>query len=283
MADGVLILVGTPLGNRQDFSPRAREALLTADLLLCEDTRSPNRLVGDATLPRRVSCFVGNERERIGLLLEHLEAGERVVYLSEAGLPIWSDPGRLLVRAAVDRGHAVDVIPGPTAVAVAVCHAGFEATEVRFLGFLPRGGAARRARLESLVAEPAQVVIYEAGNRVPALLRDLAGVLVDADVRAVVLARELTKLHQEVLRGTVADLAAEVATTVRGEVTVVLDGARPRLEESTGRGDARQVFELLTERDLRPRERAKQIAELTGLDVRWVYGKLSGRESADDA
>ena len=112
---GILVLVGTPLGNRGDLSPRAREAIVGADLLLCEDTRSPVRLLGEGTLlPPRISCFVVNEGERIGLLLEHLARGARVAYVSEAGLPVWSDPGLRLVQAAVAAGYAVDVVPGPS-------------------------------------------------------------------------------------------------------------------------------------------------------------------------
>ena len=276
---GVLVLVGTPLGNRGDLSPRAREAIVTADLLLCEDTRSPVRLLGDdVQLPPRISCFVANEGERLALLLERLERGERVAYVSEAGLPVWSDPGLRLVEAAVAAGYAVDVVPGPTAAAVALCLSGLPADDVRFLGFLPRSGPERAERFAALRDETATVIVYEAGNRTPALLTDLARALPDATTRRVVIGRELTKQHQEVLRGTVTELAASVEEALRGEVTVVLAGAAPRqADEDAAQAAARGVWQALTDVTLRPRERAKAIAELTGLDAREIYEQLSRR------
>lgn len=273
----MLVLVGTPLGNRGDLSPRAREAILTADLLLCEDTRSPIRLLGDEVrLPPRISCFVANEGDRIGLLLEHLARGERVAYVSEAGLPVWSDPGLRLVAAAVAAGYEVDVVPGPTAAAVALCISGLSADDVRFLGFLPRSGPERAARLEQLARETATVLLYEAGNRTPALLADLAAALPDATTRQVVVGRELTKQHQEVLRGTVVELAAAVDAALRGEVTVVLAGAAPQATtEDPAEAAARAVWALVCDAELRPRERAKKIAALTGLEARAVYEQLT--------
>jgi 16S rRNA (cytidine1402-2'-O)-methyltransferase len=285
-AAGLLVLVGTPLGNRGDLSPRAREAIVTADLLLCEDTRSPIRLLGDEVqLPPRISCFVANEGDRVGLLLEHLGRGERVAYVSEAGLPVWSDPGLRLVAAAVAAGFAVDVVPGPTAAAVALCLSGLPADDVRFLGFLPRSGPERAERLGQLRRETATVLLYEAGNRTPALLADLAAALPDAETRRVVIGRELTKQHQEVLRGTVAELAGTVESALRGEVTVVLAGAAPvTVHEDAAQTAARAVWAAICDAGLRPRERAKRIAELTGLDARGIYEQLArqGKARADD-
>lgn len=275
---GTLVLVGTPLGNRGDLSPRAREAIVTADLLLCEDTRSPIRLLGDdVRLPPRISCFVANEGDRIGLLLEHLGRGERVAYVSEAGLPVWSDPGLRLVAAAVEAGFAVDVVPGPTAAAVALCLSGLPADDVRFLGFLPRSGPERAERMDQLARETATVLLYEAGNRTPALLADLASALPDAATRRVVVGRELTKQHQEVLRGTVAELAESVEEALRGEVTVVLAGAAPATTraEDPAEAAARAVWALCCDAELKPRERAKKIAALTGLEARAIYEQLT--------
>lgn len=284
MTAGVLVLVGTPLGNRGDLSPRAREAILTADLLLCEDTRSPIRLLGeDVQLPPRISCFVANEGERISLLLEHLGRGSRVAYVSEAGLPVWSDPGLRLVAAAAQAGYEVDVVPGPTAAAVALCLSGLPADDVRFLGFLPRSGPERASRFADFKKETATVLLYEAGNRTPALLAELARELPDAATRRVVIGRELTKQHQEVLRGTIAELAASVEEALRGEVTVVLEGTAPaQVTEDPARAAARAVWELLNDRSLRPRERAKQISALTGLDARGIYEQLSRKGASDE-
>lgn len=272
---GVLVLVGTPLGNRGDLSPRAREAILGADLLLCEDTRSPVRLLGDqAELPRRVSCFVGNEHERVQTLLAALEEGKRVVFVSEAGLPVWSDPGQVLVAAAVGAGHEVDVVPGPTAATVALVASGFAATGATFFGFLPRSGAERGSLLERIAVCEGPSILYEAGNRVGTTLRDLAGAC--DSPRAVLVARELTKAHQEFIRGDLEQLVARLGDPLRGEVTIVIDGAPSPVEgEDPAREAARATLELMLREDLRPRERAKALAELTGLDTREIYERLS--------
>ena len=272
---GRLVLVGTPLGNRGDLSPRAREAIVRADLLLCEDTRSPLRLLGEgATLPPRISCFVANEGERVALLLDNLARGKVVAYVSEAGLPVWSDPGLRLVQAAVAADYEVDVVPGPTAAAVALCLSGLPADDVRFLGFLPRGGAERGERLAAIAGERATVLLYEAGNRVPALLRDFAHALPDAETRRVAIGRELTKQHQEVLRGTVAELAAGVSEALRGEVTVALAGTQAAPAVDPARDAARSLWAIVCDPGLRPREKAKQIAALTGGDARSIYEQL---------
>lgn len=274
---GKLVLIGTPLGNREDLPPRARRALVEADLLLCEDTRSPQRLLGDTPLPERISCFVGNEHERLTLLLERLAAGQTVAFVSEAGLPVWSDPGRLLVEAAAAAGFEVDVIPGPTAATCALALSGFLAERARFYGFLPRGGAERDAVLAELADERGPAMIYEAGNRVPALLRDLVGV---AASRSIVIVRELSKLHQEVLRGRVDELAARLVEPLRGEVSVVLAGAEPGQAEGPGdpaTSAARAAVEILLDASLKPRARAKALAELTGLDARELYERLASK------
>lgn len=279
---GRLVLVGTPLGNRGDLSPRARQAILEADLLLCEDTRSPSRLLPGESLPPRRSCFVGNESERVATLVEHLEEDKTVVFMSEAGMPVWSDPGRVLVAAAVQAGAAVDVVPGPTAAATAVCHTGFDASAVLFVGFLPRGGTERRAALQRIAAEPAAVVLYESGGRTPDTLRDLAAVCTDAATRRVAVARELTKLHQEVLRGTLSEVAGGQSGALRGEVTVVLEGTRAPAQGEDERAPARAVLDAMLDGRLKPRERARRIADATGLEAREVYRRLSGRGSSGD-
>jgi 16S rRNA (cytidine1402-2'-O)-methyltransferase len=274
---GKLVLIGTPLGNREDLSPRARRALLEADLLLCEDTRSPLRLLPEAELPERISCFVGNEHERVALLRERLAAGQTVAFVSEAGLPVWSDPGRLLVAAAVEAGFEVDLVPGPTAGSCALALSGFVAEGARFWGFIPRAGKPRQALLEQLIDEPGAAIFYEAGNRTPTLLRDLAGLLGE---RRVLIARELTKVHQELLRGTATKLAERVREPLRGEVTVVVEGREPDEGaagevEDPGQQAARAVLEVMLDPSLKPRARAKALAKLTGLDARELYERLS--------
>jgi 16S rRNA (cytidine1402-2'-O)-methyltransferase len=281
MGAGKLILVGTPLGNREDLSARARRTLLEADLLLCEDTRSPQRLLPDVELPERVSCFVGNEHERVAMLLERLAAGQVVAFVSEAGLPVWSDPGRLLVAAAVEGGYEVDVIPGPTAGTCALALSGFPAEGACFFGFLARGGKDRDAELERLASAHGPAIVYEAGNRTPALLRDLAAKLGD---RRALIARELTKLHQELLRGTITELAARVTEPLRGEVTVVIEGptATTAPKEDPAEQAARAVLDVMLDASLKPRARAKALAELTGLDARELYDRLRGGSERDN-
>lgn len=273
-ATGVLVLVGTPLGNRGDLSPRAREAILSADLILCEDTRSPARLFDQGmSLPPRVSCFAAREERRSEQLQEHLSAGKRVVFVSEAGMPVWSDPGARLVQAAVAAGYEVDVIPGPTAAATALCLSGFSGANVRFAGFLPRSGGSRTDALARIAADDAVTIVYEAGNRVPALLRDLAKALgEDAGEREIVIGRELTKMHQQVIRGTVDELRRDITEPLRGEVTVVIGGGvatAPKEQEV-----ARAVWDAVCDASLKPRARARKIAELTGLRAKEVYQQL---------
>jgi 16S rRNA (cytidine1402-2'-O)-methyltransferase len=273
-ASGVLILVGTPLGNREDLSPRARRAILEADLLLCEDTRSPSRLLGEGErLPPRLSCFAGNEEDRIGNMLDALAQGRTVAFISEAGMPVWSDPGRALVEAAVAAGHDVDVVPGPTAAATALALTGFAARGARFLGFPPRDGGTRHRFVQSVAEDLGVSIIYEAGPRVPALLAELAAALEDAGTRKAVVARELTKMHQEVLRGTVAELAESIVAALRGEVTVVIEG-RAAAPDDEREARAREVLDIVLA-DLKPRDKAKRLAPLTGLDAQAIYAKLA--------
>lgn len=279
---GVLVLVGTPLGNREDLSPRARAAILGADLLLCEDTRSPVRLFGEGVqLPPRRSCFVANEQGRTDELVAALDRGERVVYISEAGMPCWSDPGEHLVRAAVAAGHEVDVIPGPTAMSVAVALSGLPCRHVRFLGFAPRDGRARSDLLAGLRFEPATVVLYEAGNRTHELIADFVRVLDDASERAVVVARELTKLHQQVIRGSAAAVLEALPDPVLGEVTVVL-GPATRSRDDVAIDAARETLTTMLDRSLRPRERARRLALLTGLPARDLYTQLRLADEGDE-
>lgn len=283
---GTLVLIGTPLGNRGDLSERARKAAFGADLLLCEDTRSPQRLFSDepdSCLPRRVSCFVGNEHQRIELMLKLLREGKTVAFLSEAGMPVWSDPGRLLVEAAVEAGFDVDAVPGPTAGTTALALSGFSATGACFMGFVPRSGKERQAQLARIAAHEGTCILYEAGNRTPRLLTDLAASVPSPDIRRALVARELTKKHQELLRGTLGGLAEKHREPLRGEVTVVVEGpsaATDRLDAKPLQGPAaesvaREVLDIVLDSSLKPRARARALATLTGQDARELYARLS--------
>jgi 16S rRNA (cytidine1402-2'-O)-methyltransferase len=178
-----------------------------------------------------------NERERTAEVLAALDDGADVALISDAGTPALSDPGADLVAAAAEAGHAVSPVPGPSALAAALSVAGFRvaSTDVLFLGFLPAKGKARRASLDRIAAQPGVVVLYEGPHRVPQTLADLAGL---DGTRPACLCRELTKIHEEILRGRVADLAAAVGESVRGEVTLVLGPREVTSGETTDGADA---------------------------------------------
>ncbi len=220
-----LVLVGTPIGNLGDLAPRAVEALAGADAICCEDTRRTGRLLQHVGVERRPLVVVNDhtEAQAIAGVLERLARGERVAVVTDAGMPGISDPGERLVRAAVDAGHVVEVVPGPSAAVTALVASGLATSRYAFEGFLPRKGSGRTARLAEVAAERRTTVLYEAPHRLARTLADLAAAC-GAD-RRVAVARELTKLHEEVWRGTLAGSLEWVATGVRGEVVVVLEGA----------------------------------------------------------
>jgi 16S rRNA (cytidine1402-2'-O)-methyltransferase len=221
-----LVLVATPIGNLGDLSARATEVLGRADLVCCEDTRRTRQLLTHAGITGRrlLSLHARNEAARLPVVLAHLAAGETVAVVSDAGTPTVSDPGARLVVAAAERGVEVTVVPGPSAVLAALVVSGLPTARFCFEGFLARRGSDRHRRIGALRREDRTVVLYEAPGRLAATLVDLA-VACGGD-RAVVVARELTKLHEEVWRGTLAGAAEEFAAReVRGEVVIVLAGA----------------------------------------------------------
>ena len=208
--DGVLVLVGTPIGNLGDLTPRATEALRSADAICCEDTRRTGRLLQHAGVerPRLVVVNDHTEAREVPGVVARLSRGERVAVVSDAGMPGISDPGERLVRAAVAAGHGVEVVPGPSAALAALVTSGLPAGRFVFEGFLPRKGSGRTERLGAVASEPRTVVLYEAPHRLARTVADL----VDAcgPARRVAVARELTKLHEEVWRGSLGDALAWV-------------------------------------------------------------------------
>lgn len=229
---GTLYLVSTPIGNLADLSARALEVLGRVPVVYAEDTRRTLKLVRHFDLQARlVSLHAHNERERIDEVLAALAAGNDVALVTDAGTPGVSDPGAILVRAAAEAGHAAVPVPGPSAVLAALAASGFGADEFAFCGFPPRGGAERTAWLERCRRTAVTIVAFESPNRVGRLLVDMAGAGL-ASTPAVV-CRELTKLHEEVRRGTVAALADYYrGAEVRGEVTLVLDRGRGAAAEA---------------------------------------------------
>ena len=223
---GRLVLVGTPIGNLGDLAPRAVEALASADLVCCEDTRRTGRLLQHAGVRAAALRVVNDHTEAAAVadVVDRLGRGEVVAVVSDAGMPGISDPGEQLVAAAVAAGAVVEVVPGPSAAITGLVASGLPAGRFAFEGFLPRKGSGRTERIAEVAGERRTVVLYEAPHRVARTLADLAAAC--GGERRVVLARELTKLHEETWRGTLAEAVAHVgAIEPRGEYVMVLDGA----------------------------------------------------------
>ena len=227
---GTLFLVATPIGNLEDVTARALRVLREVDLVAAEDTRHTRRLLQHFGIPAQVvSLHEHNERARAASLVERVQSGQDVALVTDAGSPGIADPGYPVVRAAVTAGVRVESVPGPSAVITALQVSGLPTDAFLFAGFLPPKGAARRRRLEELSAHRETVVVFESPHRIEACLEDLEAVWGE---RPVALARELTKLHEQVLRGTAAELrAAWRADWKRGEMVLVL-GGRTRAERS---------------------------------------------------
>lgn len=227
MTAGRVVLAGTPIGDRRSASPALLETLEGAEVIAAEDTRRFHdllRRLGIGTGAKVVSFFEGNESRRLPQLLEELRAGRDVVVVTDAGMPSVSDPGFRLVRAAVDEGIAVTSVPGPTAVTTALAVSGLPTDRFCFEGFLPRRPGERRRALGGLAAEPRTMVLYEAPHRLADLLADAAEAL--GAGRQAAVCRELTKTHEEVRRGPLGELAEWARDNARGEITIVIAGAR---------------------------------------------------------
>lgn len=203
--EGSLVLVGTPIGNMGDLSPRAARELAAADVIACEDSRRTGRLLELAGLARRPMLVINDHTEgaRTGEVLARLGSGERVAVVTDAGMPGISDPGERLVRAAAAAGFRVEVVPGPSALLAALVASGLPTGRFAFEGFLARKGSARRERLDELAGEQRTVVLFEAPHRLARTLADLAQAF--GGDRRVAVCRELTKLHEEIWRGSLAE------------------------------------------------------------------------------
>jgi 16S rRNA (cytidine1402-2'-O)-methyltransferase len=266
-----LVLAGTPIGRPDDASPRLAHELAHADLIAAEDTRRLRRLASDLDVTmnaRTVSYFDGNEQERTPMLLAALAEGQRVVLVTDAGMPSVSDPGYRLVAAAVAAGVDVTVVPGPSAVLAALAVSGLPADRFCFEGFLPRKAGERSRRLAELADERRTMVFFEAPHRTRAALQALAEAF-GLD-RSAALCRELTKTYEEVRRGALDELAAWAAGEVRGEVTLVVAGAEPQvraLDESA----MRALVDEAVSSGLSRKDAVAQVAATTGLARRVVY------------
>lgn len=225
---GTLVLAGTPIGDPSDASPRLREELAGADLVAAEDTRRVRRLADDLGLTiagRIVSYYDAVERQRLPELIAALESGQRVVLVTDAGMPSVSDPGYRLVAAAVAADLPVTAVPGPSAVLTALALSGLPVDRFAFEGFLPRKAGERTRALRALAADTRTLVFFEAPHRIAEALAAMAEVL--GPDRPAAVCREMTKTYEEVRRGGLGELAAWAAEGVRGEITVVVQGAEP--------------------------------------------------------
>jgi 16S rRNA (cytidine1402-2'-O)-methyltransferase len=269
--EGTLWVVGTPIGNLDDLAPRARERLAAVDVIACEDTRRTGRLLKGLGLRKTLmSFFEGNERERTGELLERLRAGSSVALVTDGGMPSVSDPGYRLVAACAEAGVTVRVVPGPSAALAALVVSGLPTDRFAFEGFLPRKSGERMRRLEGLRHDPRTLVVFESPRRLEALLRD---VLVALGDRRIAVARELTKLYEDVLRGRVSDVLSRIdGEELKGEVVVVLEGERspevPPLEACAL--EARD----LVRGGMKKRDAARAVAEHRGVSANQVYRTL---------
>lgn len=268
---GTLYLVGTPIGNLGDMTDRARETLRQVDLVAAEDTRRTGRLLAAFGIKARtVSLFEGNERARTQELLDALRGGDDVAIVSDAGMPAVSDPGFRIVRACVEAGIDVRVVPGPSAVIAALVVSGLPSDRWVFEGFLPRRAGERRARLQALRHDERTVVLFESPHRLGTLLRD---VLVELGDRPAAVARELTKLHEEVVRGRVAEVLAALADLEpKGEVVVVLEGAPP--PEPPALAELVADALALVEAGMKKRPAASEVARRSGASANEVYEAL---------
>jgi 16S rRNA (cytidine1402-2'-O)-methyltransferase len=265
---GTLYVVATPIGNLEDVTARALAVLREAELVLAEDTRRTRVLLERHAIPARpVSLHAHNEAARTQQVLAALGEGRAVALVSDAGTPLVSDPGERLVARAIADGHRVVPVPGPSALLAALVASGLPAEAFTFVGFLPRRAGPRARRLAELAGRPETLVLYESPRRLSAVLAELAAAFGE---RRACVARELTKLHEEIVRGTLGELAARFADGARGEVTVVVAGAAAAQQAASDDALRERVRSALAA-GLSARDLAAQLARETGAPRRSLY------------
>jgi 16S rRNA (cytidine1402-2'-O)-methyltransferase len=265
---GTLYVVATPIGNLEDVTQRALAVLREADLVLAEDTRRTRVLLDRYGIPARPSSLhAHNETARTQQVLAALGEGRAVALVSDAGTPLVSDPGERLVARAIADGHDVVPVPGPSALLAALVASGLPPGAFTFVGFLPRKAGERARRLAELARRPETLVLYESPRRLGALLGELAAAFGE---RRACVARELTKLHEELARGTLAELAVRFADGARGEVTLVVEGT-PLAAEPAGADVLRERVREGLAAGLSARDLATKLARETGAKRRMLY------------
>ena len=269
----MLTVVPTPLGNLRDITLRALDALATADVIACEDTRRTRALLSAHGIPAPdlVACDERREPQVAERLVARALAGEQIVLVSDSGMPLIADPGRLLVARALAAGCPVVVLPGASAVETALVASGLAAEGYAFLGWVPRAAGERARFLVSATTAPLPSVVFESPRRLAATLADLARI---APEHPVAVARELTKLHEEVVHGSAAEVAAR-GVTERGEVCLVI-AAAPRAERGAPAPEALEVVRELVALGLPARRASELVARLTGAPRRALYDAAAG-------
>ncbi|MFZ4130952.1 16S rRNA (cytidine(1402)-2'-O)-methyltransferase [Streptomyces cellulosae] len=278
---GTLVLAGTPIGDVSDAPPRLAEELAGADVVAAEDTRRLRRLaqaLGVTPKGRVVSYFEGNETARTPELVEELTGGARVLLVTDAGMPSVSDPGYRLVASAVEQDIRVTAVPGPSAVLTALALSGLPVDRFCFEGFLPRKAGERLGRLREVAGERRTLVYFEAPHRLDDTLAAMAEVF-GADRRAAV-CRELTKTYEEVKRGPLGELAAWAAEGVRGEITVVVEGAPEKGPEEIDDAELVRRVRVREEAGERRKEAIAAVAAEAGLPKRLVFDAVVAAKNA---
>jgi 16S rRNA (cytidine1402-2'-O)-methyltransferase len=264
-----LAVCATPIGNLDDLTLRVLRELAEADLVLCEDTRRTRTLlVRHDIAPRLLSYHEHNEARRTAEVLPRLEAGERIALVSDAGLPAISDPGARLISAALEAGMKVTVLPGASAVETALVASGFAFERYQFVGYLPRGKRALAALWEELTSWPHAVVAFESPQRLPATLASLAASLPE---RAVAVCRELTKVFEEVVRGTPEEVLARFREAPKGEITIILGPSETARSGEAVTPEAAGIVIELVASGLGRRQAADVVARLTGIPRNRLY------------
>ncbi|MCW7943361.1 uroporphyrin-III methyltransferase [Streptomyces hygroscopicus] len=279
---GTLVLAGTPIGDIEDAPPRLAQELATADVIAAEDTRRLRRLtqaLGVQPAGRVVSYFEGNESARTPELVEALVGGARVLLVTDAGMPSVSDPGYRLVAAAVEKDVRVTAVPGPSAVLTALALSGLPVDRFCFEGFLPRKAGERLSRLREVAEERRTLVYFEAPHRLGATLAAMAEVF--GSQRGAAVCRELTKTYEEVRRGPLGELAQWAAEGVRGEITVVVEGAGERAAEELGADELVRRVRVREEAGERRKEAIAAVAAEAGLPKREVFDAVVAAKNAD--
>jgi 16S rRNA (cytidine1402-2'-O)-methyltransferase len=276
---GVLYVVATPIGNAEDISARAIRLLSEVDLIACEDTRRTSRLLAAHSIRTpTISYFEHNERRRIPEVVARLGSGESIALVTDAGTPAISDPGYRLVRAAIDAGIRVTAVPGPSAIIAALAVAGLPTDRFAFEGFLPSKTGERERVLAQLATEERTLVIYEAARRLPRLLSELIAAF--GPDRHLAVVREATKTHEEILRGSLAEMAENFANReALGEVTLVIKGVhRLGAPIASAAIDLSRVVDVLREAGLSVKDASAAAAKITGTSRREVYQNAVRRE-----